>query len=166
MSGDVPEPCPTCSQEHVPSPGTRDEEVAVLTIDDFAVGDSFSLRRVISEQDVDRFASVSGDYGPLHMDRSFAQERGFKDRVVHGFFLGSLVSCVVGMHFPGRFAMLQTERLQFVAPAYIGDTVEATLSVDQVSPGTQTVVMRVRIENVESQKLLVRGKVQVGLTDS
>lgn len=36
------------------------------------VGDSFTVSRRFSEQDIQRFATISRDYNPVHFDARFA----------------------------------------------------------------------------------------------
>ena len=62
--------------------------VTILKFDDLQEGLERSFNYQIKESDIDQFASLSGDYSPLHMNSSFAQSRGFEGRVVHGAFVG------------------------------------------------------------------------------
>lgn len=150
--------------QHDGSAGSGDAEPACYTLDDLSEGAVFELVAAISDADIDRFAEVSGDYSPLHMDEAFAKTRGFEGRVVHGLYLGALVSRAVGMHFPGKHALLQSVNLRFTAPAHAGMTIRLRATVDQVSKSVQTLILKVLIEDVATQAQLARGKVQVGIT--
>ena len=68
----------------------------------FQEGDQFHWGRFISAEDVKRFAEVVGDLNPIHLDAEFAETSFFKKRIVHGAFLGGLISKVLGMDFPGQ----------------------------------------------------------------
>ncbi|HQV93636.1 MAG TPA: MaoC/PaaZ C-terminal domain-containing protein, partial [Anaerolineales bacterium] len=68
----------------------------------FKEGDGFSFERFISAEDVKKFAEVVGDSNPIHLDESFAENSFFKKRIVHGAFLGGLISKALGMDFPGE----------------------------------------------------------------
>ena len=138
--------------------------IAESTIDDFSIGQEFSFSATIKKSDVENFAKLSGDVNPLHMDESFAQQRGFKGRVVHGILLSSYLSRLVGVHFPGRHAVLHSININFLSPAYIDDTVSIECVVKQISLGTQTLVLKVAMKNNESRNVLLRGKIQVGFT--
>lgn len=135
--------------------------VAHHNFEDARLGATFSLSRVLSAAEIDAFAELSGDVSPLHMDANFARAHGFRDRVVHGVMLGSLLSQLVGVHFPGRSCLLQRMDLAFVSPAYAGDTVHASIEVRFVSESTRTVELRGTIRNAEGKKL-VRATIQVG----
>lgn len=138
--------------------------VAQLVLHDLEETQSFSIEEELTEELIDRFAAVSGDLSPLHMDAAFAQSRGFSGRVAHGVLLAALVSRVVGMHLPGENALLQTVNLRFVAPAIAGSRVRVTLVVEQISEATRTIVLRVQVAGAASGQLLATGKAHVGFT--
>ena len=139
-------------------------EIAKLGLDDLKEGDLFSFEEVITAEMVDRFAALSGDYSPLHVDEEFARGRGFRNRVVHGVLMTALLSRLVGVHFPGEKALIQSINARFLNPAYIGDRVRVEASIDQVSEAARTIVLKAVIENAETKQVLVKGKIQVGLT--
>ena len=70
-----------------------------------AVGDTAKLTRTVGHDDVELFATLSGDRNPLHMDDEFARGTSFERRVVHGMLVASYVSTLVGMHLPGPGAL-------------------------------------------------------------
>lgn len=111
-------------------------------LDSILVGDSDEFTHHITENDVSRFSLVSGDYNPLHMDESYAGGTSFGKRVVHGMFLGALVSQFVGMYLPGTKALLIKEMIEFKKPVYIGETVK----VKGVITGKSTVTRIVEID--------------------
>jgi acyl dehydratase len=109
------------------------------TLSSLTIGEEAEILRTVTAADVDAFARVSGDENPLHMDESFAATAGFKGRVVHGMFLGALVSQLVGMHFPGRHALLIKETLEFKKPLFIGDTVRVRGTLTMKSDATRLI---------------------------
>lgn len=93
---------------------------------------------------LDRFAECSGDYNPLHVSKAEALRRGFPGRVAHGMLLGSLLSCLVGRHLPGRFGLLLSVNLKFHHPCIEGDLVRVEGVVENLSESTQTIELRVK----------------------
>ncbi len=47
---------------------TSDRMIENRTFDEIAVGDSASLSRIVSKQDIELFAIISGDVNPAHLD--------------------------------------------------------------------------------------------------
>ena len=140
--------------------------LAENTIDDVSIGQKFSFSVTISTSDVERFAQLSGDINPLHMDDDFAKQRGFEGRVVHGILLSSYLSRLVGVHFPGRYALLHSVNINFLSPVYINDTVNIEAIVNQVSLSTGTIILKVVMKNIRNNNVLLRAKVQVGFTST
>lgn len=50
----------------------------------FKVGDSASVSRTISKQDVVKMAQLTGDYNPIHIDENYASKTAFKKCIAHG----------------------------------------------------------------------------------
>jgi acyl dehydratase len=143
-----------------------DFSISKFSIRDLYEGQVFSFSTLICEDDVNKFANLSGDVNPLHMIDEFAVNRGFSRRVVHGVLLSSYVSRLVGIHLPGENALIHSINLRFMLPAYINDTIKVEAVVDQISIITNTIVLSVGIRNVNTQSLLVKGNVQVGFTEN
>jgi NAD(P)-dependent dehydrogenase (short-subunit alcohol dehydrogenase family)/acyl dehydratase len=62
------------------------------------------------------FASLSGDWNPLHTDPEYAAGTRFRRPLLHGAFMAGLVSRMAGMHLPGTACLLHSMRLRFNAP--------------------------------------------------
>ena len=100
------------------------------------IGDSASFTHTITESDVEKFAELSGDRNPLHMDDAYASRTPFKKRIVHGMFLGALASRLLGMHLPGERCLYIRQELSFHKPVFIGTEVTVTGVVKSVSSST------------------------------
>jgi acyl dehydratase len=125
-------------------------------IEDFAPGQSETLVKTITLQELEAFAKISGDTNALHMDSTFAQVRGFQGRVVHGGLLISYISQMLGMHLPGEGCLWQSLNIKFQAPCYVGDTVEVKAKVDQVSSAVKAIILTVTIDNVKTRSNLAK----------
>jgi 3-hydroxybutyryl-CoA dehydratase len=141
-----------------------DSEYAMLTLTDLVEGTQITFEKTVTASDIDAFAACTGDVSPLHMDREFARERGFDDRVVHGMLLAGYVSMGIGTKLPGANALLHGLDLKFLAPTYPGDRIRVTLEVTQVSHAVRVAVLKIHIHNIETGAELARGKAQVGST--
>jgi 3-hydroxybutyryl-CoA dehydratase len=93
--------------------------------DDFKVGDTASIMKTISEADISRFAEITGDFNPLHMNDEYAKKSMFGKRVAHGILSAGLISAVLGMKLPGPGALYLDQTLTFKKPVFIGDTLTA-----------------------------------------
>jgi 3-oxoacyl-[acyl-carrier protein] reductase len=140
------------------------EPAAVLVFRDIQVGATFECERTFTEDDLLRFAEVSGDFSPLHMDQSYAAATPFAGRVVHGMLLASLFSQLVGMRVPGRHALYLGQDLSFRLPVRMGEKVRAVAKVVSKIEATRTIVLATEIRNAEG-KIAVSGSAKVKVRD-
>jgi acyl dehydratase len=92
------------------------------------VGDSFTVTRVYTLQDVTQFAAISRDYNPVHFDRRFAQTKHFNDRICHGLLVASLVTEV-----GGQIGWLASGmNFKFRKPVYVGDEITCEFTIIQI----------------------------------
>jgi 3-hydroxybutyryl-CoA dehydratase len=110
------------------------------------IGEESSLTHRVSADDVDGFASLSGDHNPLHVDDDYAAQTPHKRRVVHGMFLGALVSRMIGMQLPGVRSLLVRESLEFKKPVHIGDEVTVLGKIMNKSESTRLVQISIVIK--------------------
>ncbi|WP_394756023.1 SDR family oxidoreductase [Rhodoferax sp.] len=135
-----------------------------FSFDDIAVGQSFELVRSFSDQDVQTFAALSGDYSPLHVDAGYAAGTEFGSQVVHGILLASLFSQLVGMRVPGKHALYLGQDLSFRRPVRIDEPVRAVAKVVGKSDATRTLVLNTEIRSMDD-KVLVTGTAKVKVRD-
>ncbi len=101
-------------------------------LDELSVGQSAQITRLVDDAAVRKFAEVSGDFNPLHMDEAYAAKTAFRGRIAHGALVASFISCVLGNHLPGPGAVFQAMTMRFERPVRIGDTVIARAEVAEV----------------------------------
>lgn len=77
------------------------------------------------QADFDRFARLSGDDNPIHVDAAFSARTGFGRTVAHGMLLYSRVWALAAAVRPGARHVSQS--LMFPAPAYAGEELEIAI---------------------------------------
>ncbi|MGE5140450.1 MAG: MaoC family dehydratase [Rudaea sp.] len=91
------------------------------------IDDRFVMRRVLTQEDFNRFARLSGDDNPIHVDPDFAARTRFGKTVAHGMFLYSLLDALLVRSLPGAVPISQD--LMFPTPSYVGEEITVTLRV-------------------------------------
>jgi acyl dehydratase len=85
--------------------------------------------RTVTEADVVNFAGLSGDFYPIHVDQHYAEQSRFGRRIAHGVLVLSFATGMVPA-VPGRVvAFYGIDRLRFLKPTFIGDTVHVEMEV-------------------------------------
>jgi 3-oxoacyl-[acyl-carrier protein] reductase len=109
------------------------------------LGQTETLSRRITADDVATFARLSGDHNALHLDDEFAARTEFAQRVVHGFLHASLLSTLVGTKLPGPGALYISQNIEFTRPVFIDETVEARATVEKIDEETRLVTLSTQI---------------------
>jgi acyl dehydratase len=107
---------------------------------ELSVGQRASRSLTLTAASVQTFASLTGDYNPLHFDAEFAAHTPFGRLVVQGGLTTGLLHALVAMDLPGPGTVFLSQNWKFTAPVFIGDTITATaevLSLHATKPVTQ-----------------------------
>jgi acyl dehydratase len=92
------------------------------------------VKKVYRQQDFDRFAALSGDDNPIHVDPEFSARTKFGRTVAHGMLLYSTVCAALGNRLPGPGTLQLEQELMFPNPTYTGEKITIQLEVTQVQP--------------------------------
>jgi acyl dehydratase len=111
-----------------------------------AVGQSAATIRTFRREDVVRFALLTGDKNPLHLEPGAWVGTPFTGNLVHGALTASLFSQLLGMELPGPGAIYLSQTLKFQAPVYIGDTVSARVTVTKVREDKRILTLETHAE--------------------
>lgn len=99
------------------------------TFDEIQLGETASLVRTLSKEDIDLFAVMSGDVNPAYVDEEYARSDLFHKIIAHGMWGASLISTLLGTKLPGPGSIYLDQTLSFRKPVSIGDTVTVTVMV-------------------------------------
>lgn len=100
-----------------------------IVIEDLEIGMVRSLRKEVTDHDIELFAQVSTDRNPVHLDDAYAMDTIFEGRIAHGMLTAGLISAVIGEQLPGHGTVYLGQSLKFLAPVRPGDVVTAEVEV-------------------------------------
>jgi acyl dehydratase len=127
---------------------------------DLKIGDSFSTERLVTDELIRKFAEISGDHNPIHLDDEFAKTTRFGRRIAHGMLSGALISAVLGYEFKERKIVYLSQTMKFTAPVYLDDTVTATATVTNIREDKGIVILETVCTN-QNGETLVKGEAVV-----
>lgn len=136
------------------------ETIENHTFFELAIGESASLARTLTQEDIELFAVMSGDVNPAHLDEEYARSDMFHKVVAHGMWSGALISTVLGTQLPGPGTIYLGQSLRFLNPVYIGDRVTVTLTVKELHPENRHVTLDCLVSNQQG-KPVVTGTAEV-----
>lgn len=115
-----------------------------ICIEDLEIGMTRSLRKTVTDRDIELFAEVSTDHNPVHLDDDYAQDTIFEGRIAHGMLTAGLISAVIGEQLPGHGTIYMGQTLKFLAPVRPGDTVLAEVTVADIIHAKRRVSLECR----------------------
>lgn len=126
--------------------------------DDIPLGEQrTSFGRTITESDIVTHAGQTGDFYPHHMDAEWCKTQPFGQRIAHGTLIFSVaVGMTAGAINPHAMSY-GYDRLRFVKPVFIGDTLTVTATISEKRPHAKRTDVGILVEqlNVHNQHATV-----------
>ncbi len=130
-------------------------------IADVFIGLEENFQVTVTEEMLEVYAKLTGDYNPLHQEKEFAENCGYADRVVYGMLTGSFLSTLAGMYLLGKYSLIQGVEMKFKRAVFPGDTLRIVGCVDEIHENLQMMKIKVRIRNQKDEDVL-KGRMQIG----
>jgi 3-hydroxybutyryl-CoA dehydratase len=119
-----------------------------------AIGDSVTFAKTVGESDVYLFAGITGDLAANHVNEQYMAGSKFGRRIAHGALLVGFMSTCSTMMVDRSNALAGNEtpvslgydRVRFLGPVFIGDTITLTYKVVEVDP-----VKRQSLSDIEAR---------------
>jgi|ERR1035437_3378144 3-hydroxybutyryl-CoA dehydratase len=127
---------------------------------DIKLGDTISTSRLVTDELIRKFAEVSGDFNPIHLDDDVAGKTSFGRRIAHGMLSGAFISALFATEFEDRTVIYLSQTLRFIAPVFIGDTVTATGTITNIRDDKPIVTLETVCAN-QSGTMVVTGEAVV-----
>lgn len=119
------------------------------SFEEIQIGLSESFAVQISEEQMNMFAAISGDLNPMHVDSSYAREKGYRGAIVYGMLASSFYSTLVGMYLPGERCLLNRCEVDYRKPVYIGDRLTVRGEVVDKRIATRRIKIKGKMTNQE-----------------
>jgi len=127
--------------------------------DEIEIGQRWVIKgRTITEADVVNFAYLSGDWHSIHTDAEYAAGASFGQRIAHGFLVLSVATGMVPARRETVLALYGVDRVRFIAPVFIGDTVHLemeALEKKERDDGSGVVAFDFRMVNQHGDPVIV-----------
>ncbi|PIW30418.1 MAG: (R)-hydratase [Rhodobacterales bacterium CG15_BIG_FIL_POST_REV_8_21_14_020_59_13] len=134
---------------------------APIPLEDFCVGQSAEITRLVDDETVRAFADVSGDHNPLHLDEEFARRTPYRGRIAHGALIASYLSALLGNVLPGPGSIFVSMDIGFRSPVRIGDTVRSRGEITSINLNTRMLELACSCMVGETVVMTARASVMV-----
>ncbi|GAA0888776.1 bifunctional enoyl-CoA hydratase/phosphate acetyltransferase [Rhodanobacter soli] len=142
------------------TPDTAAPLIRNRTFDEIAIGDSATIERSLTAEDVQLLATLYGDGDPQQLNPACAASPGFHGVIGHGMWGPALINAVLGTRLPGAGTACLEQALRFHAPVRIGDTLAVQVQAIARDAATRRIRFACRCTN-QHGVLAVDGTVDV-----
>jgi 3-hydroxybutyryl-CoA dehydratase len=127
------------------------------------VGDSVTFAKTVGETDIYLFAGITGDFSVNHVNEQYMARSKFGRRIAHGaLIIGYMSTCSTMMidkcHGTARDetpVSLGYDRVRFLAPVFIGDTVTVTYTIAEIDPQKRQSLADIGVTNQDGALVTV-----------
>jgi 3-hydroxybutyryl-CoA dehydratase len=128
-----------------------------------AVGDCVRFSKTVGESDVYLFAGITGDLAPNHVDEEFMRRTPYGGRIAHGALLIGYMSTASSMMVERHGGLdgeetpvsLGYDRIRFIAPVFIGDTITVTYTIAETDLARRRSKSRIEATNQRGETVAV-----------
>jgi Acyl dehydratase len=118
-------------------------------------GDVYTHSVEFKQEDVNKFAEITGDCNPIHLDAAYAANTIFKRPIVHGFLSGAVFSKVFGTLFPGEGTIYLSQEMKFLAPIFVDEPYEARFEVLEVNTEKHIGIISCTLQNSQGVACII-----------
>ncbi len=122
--------------------------------DDLKVGQRASRTATLTADHVRAYSELTGDRNPLHNDPAFTARTRFGKLIVQGGLTTGLLHALVAMDLPGPGSVFLEQNWRFTNPVFIGDTITATVEVQEVHASKPVSKLGVRVTRQTGETVL------------
>ena len=122
----------------------------ISKLNGFAVGAKASITRKITALELEKFIQLSGDDNPLHT----------KKGIVHGAFLNSILSGLIGTKLPGHGTIIVNQYITYPNSCYVGDEVKIEVELETVRK-----IAQMRFVGAVGERIVIEGTAKVIFRD-
>lgn len=123
------------------------------------VGMEMTFSKTIGEYDVYGLAGISGDFSPNHVDHEYMSSTPYGQRIAHGVLTMALMSTcssklIESLGNPPTVSY-GYDRVRFIKPVFINDTLTVTYRVATVEEGGSTCCSDITVTNQRGETVSV-----------
>lgn len=118
-------------------------------------GNTYTEKVKFTQENVNKFAEISGDNNPIHIDAEYAAKTPFGKPIVHGFFAGAVFSKVFGTQWPGEGTIYMYQDMSFRAPVFVEKEYIAKFEVLEVDEEKHNGTIKCVLEDSEGKASII-----------
>ncbi len=126
----------------------------VIPFSALQVGDRVSVSKTVTEADGALYIAATGDFGPVHIDETYAATTRFNRRLAPGIMVAGLCTSVLTAELAGVLGLSIEDRFWFTGPVFYGDTITIEVWIAECHDETRTLVWEASATNEQGVEVL------------
>lgn len=110
-----------------------------------------------TQDEVVRFAELTGDNNPIHLDAEYAATTSFKRPIIHGMLGATIFTKVLGTQFPGFGSIYLKQTLEFLRPMFVETEYKAVFTIKTINKEKHIAEISTEIIDATTKKVVTRG---------
>lgn len=126
----------------------------IRNIDEFSVGDRVTVSKTITEADGAMYIAATGDFGPVHVDESYASTTRFGERLAPGILVAGICTSVLTAELVGTVGVSIRDSFWFTGAVRYGDTLSFEIWISGIDHLNRTVDWQASATNTDGAEVL------------
>lgn len=118
------------------------------------IGDRVVISKTVTEADGALFIAAAGDFGPVHIDETYAGTTRFGRRLAPGILIAGLCTSVLTSDLLGVLGVSIEDQFWFTGPVFYGDTISFDVWIADLREESRTVIWEAVARNQEGLDVL------------
>ena len=139
-----------------------------------SVGEQVTFSKTVGESDIYMFAGITGDFSGNHVDEQYMKKSAFGHRIAHGALLVGFMSTTSTMMIARCVergidetpVSLGYDRIRFIKPVYINDTVTVTYTISEIDTTRRRSLSNIEVVNQAGETVAIGQHILKWVQDS
>lgn len=114
-----------------------------------------------NQNQVKKFAEVTGDSNPIHLDDTYAKRSIFQRKIMHGYLSASIFSKIFGTILPGEGTIYLEQLLRFKKPMFVDHKYYAKITVLEIDKIKHKASIKTEIFEDNTNDITIEGQAKV-----
>lgn len=118
-------------------------------------GTVFEDSASFTREQVIKFAEITGDVNPIHVNDEFASKSNYGRIIVHGTLAGSAFSRILSTVYPGPGSIVIQRESLFIRPVFTDQPYKIVIRVSAIDDETETIEMKCYLKNSNGKNCIM-----------
>ncbi len=129
----------------------------MIKFEEYFIGQKAEITEKFTAEKILKFAELTGDFNPIHLDEQYCERTHFKKPIVHGTYVTSVIGTILGTKLPGLGTILVLQEHRFIKPVFVGEIITLVVKIKELKYDRKIIILDIECIN-EVNEIVVVGK--------